>query len=365
MKLESSIPSNNLKIIELYNKIESGSLNPSPSFQRKLVWKAQHKYNFIKTILDNFPFPEIYIAPDSMDTKTLKIKEVIVDGQQRCSAIVNYIKGEDVFVSSNTTIKSFDNLSEIEKESFLNYSVSIRDLKNANSDQVKDIFQRINSTDYSLNKVEKNNAQWGDSEFLLFAKQITEEPKNLDQSLISYNIKEDNLTIIKNLFEKNKVFSDADYSRMQATQYIMTLVATILDEEYTRRNYSSDKMIETFNEEFIGASEIEIKLTHTASFINKMELNSKSYWYNKANLFSLIVVISKYETNKISDQLLKIELDNLEQKYHLFKKNEPLESKDRETLLKYFEYAKEAVNEITARKFRGDIINKMIAKCLH
>ncbi|MCP4113537.1 MAG: hypothetical protein GY749_49770 [Desulfobacteraceae bacterium] len=57
--LESSIPANNEKIIEIYKKVKSGQLDPSPDFQRKLVWKKQHKINFIKTILLNYPFPEI------------------------------------------------------------------------------------------------------------------------------------------------------------------------------------------------------------------------------------------------------------------------------------------------------------------
>ena len=62
MKLKESIPSNSLKIIDLYNKIESEFLDISPDFQRKLVWKKQHKYAFIQTILLNYPFPEVYIA---------------------------------------------------------------------------------------------------------------------------------------------------------------------------------------------------------------------------------------------------------------------------------------------------------------
>lgn len=59
--LDASIPANNWKIIELYNKIKKEELDPSPSFQRKLVWKKAHKFKFIETILMNFPFPEIYI----------------------------------------------------------------------------------------------------------------------------------------------------------------------------------------------------------------------------------------------------------------------------------------------------------------
>lgn len=96
MKLKSSIPSNSVKLIELYNKITSGALITGPDYQRKLVWKKQHKYSFIETILLNFPFPEIYIASDEMDIEKLQAREVVVDGQQRLTTIVDYIKGNVV-----------------------------------------------------------------------------------------------------------------------------------------------------------------------------------------------------------------------------------------------------------------------------
>lgn len=48
MKLKNSIPSNSVKLIELYNKIISGALITGPDYQRKLVWKKQHKFSLLK-----------------------------------------------------------------------------------------------------------------------------------------------------------------------------------------------------------------------------------------------------------------------------------------------------------------------------
>lgn len=47
-KLNASIPANNWKIIELYNKIKKDELDPSPSFQRKLVWKNNINFASLK-----------------------------------------------------------------------------------------------------------------------------------------------------------------------------------------------------------------------------------------------------------------------------------------------------------------------------
>ena len=104
LKLDASIPANNYKIIEIYNKVKKNEWDLKPSFQRKLVWKKQHKINFIETILLNYPFPEIYIAPGEMDSINLTYCDVVVDGQQRTSTIVNYIEGKDVFAQSNKKI---------------------------------------------------------------------------------------------------------------------------------------------------------------------------------------------------------------------------------------------------------------------
>ena len=81
-ELLESIPSTNVKIIELYNKVTSNSLTLSPDFQRKLVWKKQHKFDFIETILQNYPFPEVYIASSEMDVMNITSSEIVVDGQQ-------------------------------------------------------------------------------------------------------------------------------------------------------------------------------------------------------------------------------------------------------------------------------------------
>src|SRR5690606_31964785 len=117
---------------------------------RKLVWKKLHKYKFIETILLNFPFPEIYIAPGTIDIESFEIQDIIVDGQQRCNAIREYIETTGVFSFDKIPVKKYLELSDEEKGQFLSYEVSIRYLKNASKDQVREIFQRINNTEYSL-----------------------------------------------------------------------------------------------------------------------------------------------------------------------------------------------------------------------
>jgi hypothetical protein len=60
----------NKRIRELLTAIGDGTLIPRPEFQRRLVWALRHKNAFIQTVLEGFPFPEIYIAAGDVDLST-------------------------------------------------------------------------------------------------------------------------------------------------------------------------------------------------------------------------------------------------------------------------------------------------------
>lgn len=367
-RLEFSVPANNQKIIELYNKLKKGELNPKPVYQRKLVWKKQHKYKFIGTILMNFPFPEVYLAPGELDTETLVLKDQIVDGQQRLTTIVNYIEGKDVFSLQNMPIKKFSQLERNEKEDFLNYEISVRYLKNANEEQIREIFQRINSTEYSLNKTERINAQWGDSEFICFAKQMIETDLDIDLTLINYTLIAQNREKFLGFFHsKYSVFSENDINRMLALQFVLTLLATVCEGEYFRRNDKVQDYIESYYEEFADAGEVEFNLIRAVEFIDSIMLSPNSYWFNKANVFSLIVECCKYDTSSVNRDILRQELERLEveSKQYLLAQTEISQinqSKIDNDATKYFEYAREGVNDKPIREFRGLFIKKLLDK---
>jgi len=209
MKLKSFITSNSVKLIEIYNKINSGALVTSPDFQRNLVWKKQHKYAFINTILLNFPFPEVYIASTEVDVETLQAREIVVDGQQRLTTIVDYIKGSGDF-KSQKLVMPFDDLELDAKREFLNYPITVKDLKDIGLDNIKEIFKRINSTNYVLNSNENINAQYGDSEFSIFCKQIVDKDFEISFEKTDILLSKETRLKFHIFFTENKIFSDND-----------------------------------------------------------------------------------------------------------------------------------------------------------
>ncbi len=363
VKLESSIPANNSKIIELFNKMRAGQISINSDYQRKLVWKKQHKLDFIDTILRNYPFPEIYLAPGSLDQEKLILVDEIVDGQQRLTTIRDYVNGVDVFALPKLPIKRFSELNPTEKGSFLNYEVSIRYLKGVTAVQIRDIFQRINKTDYALNSTERLNAQWGESEFICFCKQLID--KDFDSEAVQYIIAPEERAKFLEFFhgdeDNDSVFSSGDRSRMLAMQYIMTVIATLDFGEYFHRNAKVSHYIESFNDAFPQAPDLQNRLLRIVEFIKCLELERSSRWFNKANLFTLISELDKQDIKKIdpkqiSDYLKAFDRKALYGELGLFEEVEKLTADEQ----KYLDSAREAVNQRPVRELRGEFMRKIL-----
>lgn len=341
-QLPESITATNKSIIDLYKKIKSSNLILRPTFQRKLVWRKTHKYNFIKTILDNFPFPEIYISTGDIDVETMNETEIVVDGQQRLSTIRDYIDGIGDF-HNQRAITPFEKLDEESKKIFLSYKVIVRELGRLDEEIVKEIFQRINSTEYSLNQMEKINAAYSNNAFLVFSKQLIEG---------CYEGANPKLKEISCFFENNSIFTDNDIRRMTDLQFIM-LVVISLEVGYFNRTTEIKNFLEQYNEEFFIGMKIENILFDVITFINTLELNKKSYWLNKANIFTLLIELSKFDLQNINTDKFKSFLMEFEEKY----KQEDLSDQN---FIKYIEVAKEAVNDKKSRIIRGEFIHQLL-----
>lgn len=361
--IQASLSSTDTRILKLYNQIKSGELILRPFFQRKLVWKKTHKYHFIETILKNYPFPEIYISTGSMDTTKLTSTDWVVDGQQRLSTIYDYITSEGDFKSQNY-ITPFDELNEIDQESFLSYKVVVRDLGKINLETIQEIFKRINNTEYSLNTNEKMNASYHNNSFMIFCKQLIDVELDLSQPFVQEN----NITLVSKAERKKissifkKVFSDNDIRRMNDLQFIMTLVIS-LEIGYFNRRGEIEKYLDKYNEDYPSASAIKNDLLKITDFIEDLSLNQKSYWFNKANIFTMIVELSKVDLSSIRKTILKEKLEYIDEENKKFNATGKVSEEWIYRLENYFVFAKEAVNDKKSRIIRGEIFEQILFDC--
>ena len=164
----------NRRVGVLLTAMREGRLVPNPSFQRRLVWKSKDKQNFLKTVLDGFPFPEIYIALGEINLETGEGTEMLVDGQQRLTTLNQYFTGSPE-IEPTKDFPPYSKLSYENKSEFLEYDVVIRDLGSLTINQIRSVFRRINSTSYSLNAMEISNARF-DGEYKICGETVAANP---------------------------------------------------------------------------------------------------------------------------------------------------------------------------------------------
>ena len=310
------------KISDLVDLIKRERIILQPEFQRNLVWTAKHKEAFIDTILKGLPFPEIYIAQKGVDLDTLETQEVVVDGQQRLSSICEYIQDSNFCKN----IKKYSELSYDEKIAFLNYDVTIRDLKDASPEIIKDIFRRINQTKYNLSPIEIQHAIY-DGEFIS----------------TGYNI------LDRLGFQKLIIFNESEISRMSDLNFILLLMATHEEGGYYTGNTKTEQYIITFNDEYPNKDIIATKLDAIFNTIADLQLNEYSIWYRKSNFFTLVIELLKIENTP----------DSLKEKLNRFEE-EVLHNKDNTDtdFGKYYARMFTGTNSRAARVERGEIFRK-------
>lgn len=141
---------------------ENRELVLAPEFQRRKVWTDKARSYLIDTILNGFPIPAVYVR-QKIDLKTKKTIREVIDGQQRITAILDYLS--DKFAVLKVHNKKYGDLTFSElpnevKEKFLDYDLSIGFLVGADDSDVLEVFARINSYTIVLNPQEKLNAEF-------------------------------------------------------------------------------------------------------------------------------------------------------------------------------------------------------------
>ena len=131
--------------------------------------------------------------------------ELLVDGQQRITTLTEYFTAAQS-LKLEAEIKPYAALTDEAKKTFLDYPVAVRYLGNLSIEEIKEIFRRINSTSYSLNEMEINNAIY-QGEFRQCAQRIADEE----------------------FFDKHGVFSSREMRRMADVSYVITLMISMME----------------------------------------------------------------------------------------------------------------------------------------
>lgn len=272
----------NPTIATVYNEITSGLLVLAPEFQRRFVWTQQHQEEFLDTIIQGYPFPEIYVSVGEMDVEAMKTIRNVIDGQQRLTTIRNYIVGH--FERPLSTVTSYEKLTTKQKEQFLGYEVVVRDLGKIDDKTVREVFRRINLTKFKLDAVEIQNAIY-DGEFIQTAKKVVDET---DISIFG-------------------VFKESEFTRMADLQFALLILATVEVGGYFSQDKEVEILIEKFNEEYPNALDGCGRVVSALNAVKDLALESDSMWFRKSNFYTLVAELALRNAPAPSDFKQKLE----------------------------------------------------------
>lgn len=348
-----------IQLLNLINDISSGKLVPEPFFQRNLVWREIHKKDFIETILMGYPFPQIFISKGKIDLINRVSTSCIVDGQQRCNAIQEFI--EDKFTVDG---RIFSDLNEEEQSEFFKYEIAVIELDLAHDDpKVGEIFQRINRTANALTGIEKKASEYSSSEYMLVAQYMSDQlvskqaqiddlfnddadsnikiNPHIDSNFLDW-IQRNPIKRFNILINDDKIFTKLEISKKVNLMYTMNLISTYISGIYNR-NDSAWEHAELYKDNFDIKDKIIDKFERVADLYLNLKFNKKSLWNRKANFFSLFVVLLSFVDRNV----------NLEQLKEVLNTYEPDDI--------YKMAAKEGVNNAKERTLRNNYIMDLIA----
>lgn len=321
----------NKKIRELITMVSDGTLIPRPEFQRRLVWSRDDKNHFLDTILKGYPFPEIYFADGDVDIETGKGNQLLVDGQQRISTIIQYFHGDPNL--KLTTVTSYKELHPDDKKEFLNYDVAVRDLGAIDRAEIIEVFRRINATKYGLTDIEINNAVYA-GKFKIFAEEIAD----------------------RGFFKDNPIFNAQDYKRMGDLRFVLSILATMMM-GYFNRDDAFEDILDRYNDDFPTQKAIQDRLDKVLSFITECGFAKESRFWKKADLFTAIIELDQnLNIKEMAHQPIDI-IDRVNTFYNEIDKTNP-DSNNVTSV--YYKAALQASNDKLNRVRRGIILDGVI-----
>lgn len=140
-------------------------------YQRKLVWTIDEKASFIDSIMRSYPVPLILLAESQNDSN---IAFEIIDGMQRLNAVMSFIENEfpvegkyfdletmaetKLLKDNNVLVQQEPKLDRKKCAEFTGYVLPMSTYRGASSEEIDEVFRRINANGRHLSRQEIRQA---------------------------------------------------------------------------------------------------------------------------------------------------------------------------------------------------------------
>lgn len=209
-----------------------------PDWQREEVWGLGKRQKLIDSILRGWRLPKFYLL------KTSSAEFEVVDGQQRLSAIYDFLSGE-LEISSDAALKyggtTYVTLNEDVSDAFDDFEIDIDEIEDASDDEIREFFQRLQEG-FPLSGSEKLNA-------------VNSKLRNFARSLTGHEF-----------FIKNVSFANTRYAHFDVASKVMVIEIEGLEAGY---RYEDLRIIFEANKNFTSASKVAQRIKQALDFLHE------------------------------------------------------------------------------------------------
>lgn len=228
---------------------ESNTLEITPKFQRRGVWKAAARSYFVDTLLRSMPVPPIYLRVVQSEDHKRVVREV-VDGQQRVSAVMDFIDSKYRLSKALDTTwagKTFEDLTAEEQQRITTFSFSAEVFHGISDLEVLEIFARLNTYSVPLNAQELRNGKY----FGHFKQ-------------CAYGLGHEHLEF----WRQHRVFTERNIARMLEVEFVSEAMVAQIDGMQDKKK-SIDNFYALNDEQFPNRQQIERRFRDAADTITE------------------------------------------------------------------------------------------------
>lgn len=219
-------------LIDLLGMLDRKELVINRNYQRGSdIWPATARSYFIDTILQDFPFPKIYLY-QAFNAETKKPYKELVDGQQRVTTIQDFYNNK--FALSNNSKKfagmRFRDLDEDTQRVFLSYQIEHSTILSGTRTELLEMFRRMNAYTAPLKEAEKRHSTY-QGEFKWFIALFAEN-------------------CYAPLLEAYEILTEKQIARMADAEFVSDLVVVLELGIQTKRNTYIEKLYREYDDRF-------------------------------------------------------------------------------------------------------------------
>lgn len=339
----------------LYDLNQKGLLEVDNSFQRNYVWTVKNQIQLIESVIIGSPIPEIYLWNVGTDENTGDTKYSVIDGQQRCGAVFQFIANSFILKETHLDKSSvkfeaiknrlFKDLESDDKKAIWAYVFSVRLVRSqVKRSSIVNMFLRLNSNNMTLNPQELRNAEFT-GEFMNLASHLSE----------------------LKFWDDNNLFSVADRRRMRDISFISTLLVFLkkgIEEDI--RNSNLNQIYDLYNDVYPDKEEDKKRVVSILGEIDKIiegNKNRKSILNRQVHFYTLFTVI--YDLLNSQDELSDIQIFNYRNFIDNYNNEQLLRLQFEELIneiTKYQALVKEGTRQKTNRFERHRILKSIMTK---